>query len=185
MADTNVPFPVVLFTQQHSISGSVFLRGQRFSDFLNDRREKNVLLRNATVARLENPSKVIEKTLFSFVPKSGILMAFERPLEAFSTQRSYLKHPKNKHDVFLAMDGMEVRGLIHVPGQLDLLNILANSGDSFLPLTQVSVSIGASPNIMLRPEAVIINAQCIRFIGEVESKNPTEPRGNNTITNLT
>lgn len=176
MAETTIPFQIVLFTDQHSISGGVFLRDQRLSDFLNDRRDKNVLVRNASVARLENPARVIEKALFSMVPKSGIVLAFEPPQKVFTTQRRFIKYPKNKYEVFLILDGMEVRGEVHMPGPLDLLHLLADTADSFLPLTQATVSIEANPNFLLRREAVVVNTQRIRFIGELETRQPTEPR---------
>jgi hypothetical protein len=176
MPETTIPFQIVIFTHQHSISGGIFLRDQRLSDFLNDRRDKNVMVRNASVARLENPAKVVEKTLFAVVPKSGIVLAFEPPQKVFTSQRRFIKYPKDRHEVFLIMDGMEARGEIHVQGQLDLLHVLTDAGDSFLPLTQATVAIEANPNFLLRREAVVVNTQRIRFMGELEARQPTEPR---------
>lgn len=175
MAETALPYQVVIFTQQHSISGVVFLRDQRLSDFLNDRREKNVMLRNAKVARLANPAKVLEKTQISIVPKSGIVLAFEPPQKTSPPVRRFIKYSKQRYEVFIILDGMEVRGAIHVQGALDLLRIMADSGDSFLPITQASVSIEANPVLLLQREAVVINTQRIRSIGEVQSKSSTEP----------
>jgi hypothetical protein len=176
MPDTSVPFQVVIFTHQHSITGSIFLREQRLSDFLNDRRDKNITLRNASVARLENPGKVIEKTVFAIVPKSGIVLAFEAPQTVFSSQRRFIKVPKSKHNVLLIMDGMEAHGEVHVQGPLDLLHLITDAGDSFLPLTQATVSIEANPALQLHREAIVVNTQRIRFMGEVEPRSPTEPR---------
>ena len=79
MVDTTIPFQIVLFTQHYSISGGLFLREQRLSDFLNDQRDSTILLRNASVARLEDPAKILEKTPFSIIPKAGIVLAFEPP----------------------------------------------------------------------------------------------------------
>jgi hypothetical protein len=180
MPETTIPFQIVIFTHQHSISGGIFLRDQRLSDFLNDRRDKNVMVRNASVARLENPAKVVEKTLFAVVPKSGIVLAFEPPQKVFTTQRRFIKYPKNKHEVFLIMDGMEARGEIHVQGPLDLLHVLTDAGESFLPLTQATVAIEANPNFLLKREAVLVNTQRIRFMGELEARQPTEPRPANS-----
>jgi hypothetical protein len=175
MAGTTIPYQIVVFTHQHSISGGVFLHEQRLSDFLNDRREKNVMLRNASVARLENPARVLEKTLMSVLPKSGIVLAFEPPQKNPQVQQRFIKYPKQKYDVFLIMDGMEAHGRIHVPGSLDLLHVLTDAGESFLPLTQATVTIEANPNFLLKQEAVVINTQRIRFIGELEPKAAAEP----------
>jgi hypothetical protein len=175
MSGTTIPYQIVIFTHQHSISGGIFLHEQRLSDFLNDRREKNVMLRNASVARLENPAKVLEKTLLSILPKSGIVLAFEPAQKTPQPPHRFISYHKHKYDVFLIMDGMEAHGQIHVPGSLDLLHVLTDAGESFLPLTQATVSIEANPNFLLKHEAVVINTQRIRFIGEMEPKIPAEP----------
>jgi hypothetical protein len=176
MPDTNIPYQIVIFTHEHSISGGIFLHDQRLSDYLNDRREKNVMLRNAVVARLANPARILEKTLFSAIPKTGIVLAFEPPQKSLQPPRRFIKYPKEKHDVFLILDGMEARGEVHVQGTLDLLHLLTDAGESFLPLTQATVTIEANQNFLLKREAVLVNTQRIRFIGEVEIRNPTEPR---------
>ncbi|MBM3153581.1 MAG: hypothetical protein FJZ96_15465 [Chloroflexi bacterium] len=181
MPETTIPFQVVIFTNRHSISGGIFLRDQRLSDFLNDRRDKNVMVRNASVARLENPTKILEKTLFSVVPKAGIVLAFEPPQKVFTPQRRFIKYPKNRHEVFLVMDGMEARGEVHVQGPLDLLHLLTDAGDSFLPITQASVTLEANPNFLLRRDAVVVNTQRILFMGEVQAPvSPTEPKPEKT-----
>ena len=102
MVDTTVPYQIVIFTQDHSISGGVFLHNQRLSDLLNDTRDSNMMLRNASVARLDNPAKVLEKTQVTFIPKSGIVLAFEppQPVPQPSSPR-YIKYPKERYDIFM------------------------------------------------------------------------------------
>jgi hypothetical protein len=173
MAGTTIPYEVVLFTHQIFISGTIFLRDQRLSDFLNDRREKKVVVRNASVTRLEDPGKVLEKTLVAILPKSGIVLAFELPQKVAQPPR-FIKYPKKKFEVFLILDGMEVRGEVHMVGSLDLLQILVDTGDSFLPITNANVDFEANPDFFLRQEAVVVNTQRILFIGEMEPKNPPD-----------
>jgi hypothetical protein len=176
MVDTTIPYQIVIFAQQHSINGGVLLHDQRLSDFLNDQRDTNIMLRNASVARLENPAKVLEKTMISFIPKSGIVLAFEPPQKGPTPPQRFIKYSKEKYEIFLILDGMEVCGNIHVQGSLDLLHFLTNATQSFLPITQATVSIQANPNFLLKQETILVNPQRIRFIGEVQSKSPTEPR---------
>jgi hypothetical protein len=176
MAETTIPYSIVIFTHEHSITGDVYLKDMRLSDFLNDRREKTILLRNATVARLADPAKILEKTTYAVVPKSAIVLAFEPPQKGPQPPRRFVKYPKDKYPVFLILDGMELRGEIHVQGSLDLLHLLADLGETFLPLTQATVSIEANPNFLLRREAVVVNPQRVRFIGEMEFRSPTQPR---------
>jgi hypothetical protein len=133
------------------------------------------LLRNASVARLENPGKVLEKTIEAILPKSGIVLSFEPPQKNLQHTQRFIKYPKDRHEVYLILDGMEVHGELHVQGPLDLLHVLTDTGDSFLPLTRATVSIEANPTFLLRQEAVMVNPRHIRFIGETAPKNPPEP----------
>jgi hypothetical protein len=88
----------------------------------------------------------------------------------------FIKYPKEKYEIFFITDGMEIRGNIHVQGTLDLLHILTNSTQSFLPITQATVTIQANPDFLLKQKTILVNTQRIRFIGEVQPKSPTEPR---------
>lgn len=175
MVGTTIPYQIVILTQQHSIRGEIFLHDERLSDYLNDRRQKNIVLRNASVARLESLGEVLEKTLVSILPKAGIMLVYEPPQKTGTFPPRFIKYPKDKYAVFLILDGMEVHGDIHTTGSMDLLRILADSGDSFLPITQATVTIDANPNLLLRSAAVVVNIQRIRLIGELEPKTQTEP----------
>ena len=168
MIDTGFPNQIVLLTQDYSIAGGLFLHEQRLSDFLNDKRDSTILLRNASVARLEDPSKILEKTPFSIIPKSGIVMAFEPPQKTNLKGRHYIKYPKQKYDVFLVLDGMEVHGKLNQAGPLNLRGAITNMSESFIPITEATVTLDANPALILKREAVLVNVQHIRFLGELE-----------------
>jgi hypothetical protein len=176
MVDTSIPYQIVLLTQDYSFTGGLFLREQRLSDFLNDRRDSTILLRNASVARLEDPAKIIEKTPFSIVPKMGIVLAFEPPQKTSPFGRPVFKYPKQKYDVFLAMDSMEVRGKLNVQGPLNLRQAITNMTESFIPITEAVVTLNANPNLILKREAVLVNVQRIRFLGELTPQVPPEEK---------
>jgi hypothetical protein len=176
MVDTTFPYQIVLFTQEYSISGGLFLHEQRFSDFLNDRRDTTILLRNASVARLEEPAKILEKTPFSIISKAGIVLAFEPPQKTAPLVRQYIKYPKQKYAVFLAMDGMEIHGKLNVQGPLDLRHAITNMAESFIPITEATVTLQATPAFILKREAVLVNVQRIRFLGELEMQAPPEEK---------
>lgn len=177
MPETTIPFQIVLFTQHHIISGGIFLRDQRLSDHLNDRRDTTIGLRNVTVARLEEPTKVLERALFSAIPKDGVVIAFEPPQKVIAPQKRFIKYSKDKYEVFIATDGMEIRGLLNVTGPLDLRSAITNAAMEFLPITQAVVTLKAAPSLTVKRDAVLVNAHRIRFIGEPEpkSKSPIQP----------
>lgn len=170
MAETTNLYQIVIFTEHHSIAGGLHLHDQRVSDFLNDRRETAITLRTASLARLEDPAKILEKTSYAVIPKDGIVLAFEPPQEAALPAKRLIKYPKQKYDVFLATDGMEVRGQLNMAGPLDLRHAITNSGVLFLPITQASVTLRANPALLLRRDAVMVNLQRIRFLGQPEPK---------------
>jgi len=167
MVDTTILYQIVLFTQDYSISGGMFLHEQRLSDFLNDRRDSTILLRNADIARLEDPARIIEKTPSSVIPKAGIVLAFEPPQKTLSQTRQFLKFPKQKYDVFLAVDSMEIHGKLNVQGPLNLRQAITNMAESFIPITKATVTLKSNSSLILKQEAVLVNVQRIRFLGEL------------------
>jgi len=176
MPETTIPYQIVVFTQYHSISGGLFLRDQRLSDHLNDRRDTTLSLRNVNVARLDEPAKILERSLFSIIPKAGIVLAFEPPQKTIVPQKRFIKYPKDKYEVFIVTDGLEIRGQLNVTGPLDLRTAITNASASFLPITQATVTLKAAPALVVKRDAVLVNAQRIRFIGEVEPKTAPPPK---------
>ena len=177
MVDTTFPYQIVLLTQDYSISGGLFLREQRLSDFLNDKRDTTILLRNANIARLEDPARILEKTPFSIIPKAGIVLAFEPPQKTTPQGgRQFIKYPKQKYDVILAVDSMEVHGKLNVQGPLNLRMAITNTAESFLPITEATVTFIDNPKLILKREAVLVNVQRIRFLGELQPPTPPEEK---------
>jgi len=174
MVDTVFPYLVVFLTQHYFLSGGLFLHEQRLSDFLNDRRDTSILLRNTSVARLEQPAKIIEKTVSSVVPKAGIILAFEPPQKTSPLSMRYIKCPKQKYPVFLALDGVGVHGELNQSGPLDLRQAITNLSESFLPITQATVTLDVNPTFIIKREAVLVNVQRIRFLGDMEVPTPPE-----------
>jgi hypothetical protein len=176
MVDTTFPFQIVLLTEDYSISGGLFLHEQRLSDYMNDKRDTTILLRNANIARLEDPAKILEKTAFSIIPKAGIVLAFEPPQKTTPQGRQYIKYPKQKYDVIVALDRMEVHGKLNVQGPLNLHQAITNMAESFIPITEATVTLNANPKLILKREAVLVNVQRIRFLGELTTQAAPEEK---------
>ena len=168
MVDTVFPFQVVLFTEHYSIAGGLFLHEQRLSDFLNDRRDTSLMMRSSSIAKLSDPAKVLEKTLISIIPKAGVILAFEPPQKTTPRGRQFIRYPKNKYDVFVGLEGMQVRGKLNQAGPLDLRQAVTNLSESFLPITEATVTLDINPGFVLKRDAILVNVQRIRFIGELE-----------------
>ena len=174
MAEERIRYTIVLLTVGHSISGELLFRGQRLSDFLNDRRETAVSLLDACVARLDEPGKVLQKHPAAVVPKSWVVLAFEPPQTAIPpANRFYGYVKKDAHEVFLVMEGMEVRGTLHTPGDLDLRRVLVLPEHSFLPITKAVVTLESNHKYVIEQDAIMVNSARIKYIGKTGPRIPS------------
>lgn len=169
MVSDQVAYNVVLLTPKHSIAGELSLSAQRLSDFLNDRRTSSINLQNVSVARLSDPGKVFQRHPLAIVPKAMAVVAFEPPQKAIPyAKRLYGYVRKQTYEVFLILDGMDVRGTLHSSGDLDLHRILATTSDSFLPITKVTVTLHANERFVIEQDAIMVNTRLIRYMAEVQ-----------------
>lgn len=158
-------YQVVILTARHSISGALALQDQRLSDFLNDRRDTAMRLLDTQVARLSEPSKVIQHNPEAVIPKSLIALAFEPPQKAIPPSKRLFGYVrKQQYDVFLTLEGLEVHGILHTTGDLDLRRFLVTTQDSFLPITRATVYLDANDRYVIEQEAILVNARLIRYI---------------------
>lgn len=174
MAEERVRYKIVLLTANHSISGELLFRGQRLSDFLNDRRETVVSLLDATVARLDEPGKILQKHPAAVVPKSWVIIAFEPPQTAIPPAHRFFGYVKKEaHEVFVVMEGMEVRGILHTPGDLDLRRVLTVPEHTFLPITKAIVTLESNRKYVIEQDAIMVNSACIKYIGKPGPRIPS------------
>ncbi len=172
-----ISYQVVIFTYRHSLMGELSLKDKRLSDHINERVDSMLVLRNVSVTRLEEPAKVLYTLPSAAVPKSGIVLVFEPPQTSIPpSNRFYGYIKKEKYEVFLIMDGMEVRGLLHTQGNLEFRRVMVNPPDTFLPITQATVVMEANRSLVVRQEAILVNSQRIRFFGSFQASSPTQPR---------
>jgi hypothetical protein len=176
MLETSIDYQIVIFTYRHCITGEMVLKDKRLSDHINERVDTMLSLRNVTIARQENPAHILHKMVTAVVPKSGIVLIFEPAQKAIPPSNRFFGYiRKEKHEVFLVMDGMEVRGILHTQLNPDFRGILVNSPDAFLPITLATIHLEANPDMIIHQDAILINNQRIRFLGQLEIKSPTIP----------
>jgi hypothetical protein len=169
MASQLITYQVVILTARHSITGELVHHSQRLSDFLNDRREAMIALENTQVARLRDPGKILQRHASAVVPKIWIAAAFEPPQKAIPVaHRFYGYVRKQTHDVFIVLDGMELRGTLHTAGEFDARRILTASTDSFLPITKATITLYANDQFVIQQDTVMVNATRIRYLAKIE-----------------
>ena len=162
-----IAYQVIIFTPRHSISGEIALREKRLSDHINDRADSSIFLRNVSISRLEEPGTILHKLMNAVIPKHGIVLLFEPPQQAAPPSQRFFTYVETvKTDVFLVVDRMEVRGILHTKGSVDVRRYLANLPDTFLPITQASVLFGTSYKLVLNQDTILVNSQHIRILGQ-------------------
>ena len=172
-----INYDVVILTADHSFSGQLVLRDQRLSDFLNNRQNTFIVLRKVSASRLSDPTKVLEQDSHAVIAKNAVLIAFEPPQQAVQAPHRLFAHvAKEKTDVFIALEGMEVRGVLHSSGPLELDRVIVSPNEPFLALTNATVTLQANTRFVIQQDAVMVNVHEIRYLGKVGSsvmpKNP-------------
>jgi hypothetical protein len=167
---------IVVFTRSHIISGEISLHDQRLSDYLNDRLTTLLQFKYASIERLNDPGRVIATFYSSILPKKSIVLAFNPPQKETPLVRRFIGVVKEKHEVLVALEGTEVRGTVHTTGPLDPQQILTSLSESFLPVTQATVSFTINSKLQFKQDTILVNVPEIRFMGELLSSSPTQPR---------
>jgi hypothetical protein len=175
MADDSVSYQVVVLTTRHSITGDLLFRDQRLSDFLNDRRDTVISFRNVQIARLTEPGKVLQKHPAAVVPKSWVAVAFEPPQKAIPQEKRFYGYVrKQEQPVFMMLEGMEIRGVLHTAGDLDLRRVLAGGvGEMFLPITKAVVTLFPKERYVIEQQAIMVNSTLVRYIAKIEGTPET------------
>jgi hypothetical protein len=168
---------VVVLTYNHSISGRVRLNDQRLSDLLNDHRETVVRVHDATVTRLVHPSKVVDHQKVAVVDKEHLLLVFETAEhKVASSTRPFAFTSKRHFAVFMLVHSIEVSGVLHTSGSLDVLELhrlVAVSGERFLPITDATVAL---PVFDFKKEAgVLVNVRHIHYIAKLPTPTSDSP----------
>ncbi len=165
---------VVVLTSQHAFSGRLDLGEMRLSEFMNDRRETVMRLRETAVSLLDKPSQVIAHHTEAVVLKQVATIVFERQPQVIRPDKrlySYVK--KKEHRVHIVAATIEVEGYLHTVGNLDLKRIVSMPDQQFIPITQPVLSLLSSTRYVLKPNTVIVNTAHIQYIAQLPEK-PSE-----------
>ncbi len=163
-----IEYEVVVLTSDHSFSGQLTLRDQRLSDYLNSRQNTLITLTKVSVARLSDPSRVLEQDSHAALTKSNVQVAFEPPQKAIPPAHRFFGYVrKERTDVFIAMESMEVRGVLHTPGNLEVERFIASPSENFVPVTNAMVTLQANTRYIIQQAAIMVNVYQIRYIAKV------------------
>lgn len=171
---------VVVITSQRAFSGKLDFGEARLSEFLNDRRETVIRLRDIAVSLMDKPNQVIARHPEAVIPKQLAAIVFEQQLHPVRPDKrlySYVK--KKEHRVHIVVDGIAVEGYLHTLGNLDLKRVVSMPEQLFVPITQPILSFHAGTHFLLKPNTVMVNSERIQYIAPLVEK-PVETKARAT-----
>ena len=171
----SIRMPIVALTNSHSVTGTVILRDQRLSDLLNDRRDSVIQVFEATVTGNASARK-IQESKNAVLSKDNIVLLFEQSdVSTGSLKRPYAYTLKQRHDVFLISQGIEIRGTMYSKGDFDVVELhrlIATSGERFVPVTEARIAL-PSGQVFTKKAGVLVNAAHVNFISKADQVAPS------------
>ena len=147
------PVHVQLFTAAYRVSGTTLTRFSRVTDIVNLQPTTHIVVEQATVTEYGDPA--------GSIPVPHVLVAIDELLflivaETDTDARPEMRIPKRPVRAQVALPPFRLLGTVHVaPGSRPADGLL-NVSDRFVPMTDVSVSSTAYPEVNLTAPAVAL-----------------------------
>jgi hypothetical protein len=144
---------VQLFTAAYRVSGTTLTRFSRVTDIVNLQPTTHIVVEQATVTEYGDPA--------GSIPVPHVLVAIDELLflivaETDTDARPEMRIPKRPVRAQVALPPFRLLGTVHVaPGSRPADGLL-NVSDRFVPMTDVSVSSTAYPEVNLTAPAVAL-----------------------------
>ncbi|MDQ2941538.1 MAG: hypothetical protein M3R05_05025 [Chloroflexota bacterium] len=144
---------VQLFTAAYRVSGTTLTRFSRVTDIVNLQPTTHIVVEAATLTEFGDPA--------GSIPVPHVLVAIDEVLflivvETDADARPEMRIPKRPVRAQVALPPFRLLGTVHVaPGSRPADGLL-NVSDRFVPMTDVSVSCTAHPEIRVNTPAVAL-----------------------------
>ncbi len=170
-------YDIVVITSQHAFSGKLAFGDVRLSEFLNDRRETVLVLKDVTISQMDKPSQVLAHHAESVIPKHLATLVFEQQAKTVRSEKRFYSYvQKLEYPVYIVVDGIEMTGHVHTTGKLDLKRIVSMPEQLFLPVTLPLLTFRFGMQYALKPNTVMVNTARIQYIARQDEK-PDETKG--------
>ncbi len=162
---------VELITHEHCFKATVYTRGQRLLDMLNDRTTDFLQLNDVEVYRYSAPEDCIGTFEEAIVRKDDLhLTIITREEHEAPTRRLFGFVEKVPYHVFLTVPGYEVRGQMHLGQRHDHspIAVLSQQMGRFFPVTGARASQAWTGEAILETQVIMVNKQSLSlfYLGE-------------------
>lgn len=162
---------VELITHEHRFKATVYTRGQRLLDILNDRTTDYLSINDVEVYRYSAPNDCVATFSEAIIRKEDLQLAIitgekhEAP-----TRRLFGFVQKIPYHVFLTVPGYEVRGKIHLTREqkAESVAVLSRETGTFFPITSATASQAWTGEDLLSTPVIMVNKRSLSlfYLGE-------------------
>lgn len=151
---------VELITHEHRFKATVYTRGQRLLDMLNDRTTDYLEVNDVEVHRYSAPEACIATASQAIIRKDDLhLLIITAETHEAPAQRLFGFVQKTPFHVFLTVPGYEVRGILHLTGQRESnpIAVLARQTGTFFAVTRATASQAWTGEEVLTCPVIMVN----------------------------
>jgi len=174
--DPFAPSPVRLaqvdvYTASYRVSGVTATRHGRVGDIVNQVTGTHMIVEQATVSEFDDPTATLGAHQV-LINMEEILFVVAGEVEG--GMRSDLRIPKRPVRAQLGLPPFRLTGAVHVPQGSRPVDGLLNASERFLPMTEVTVSSGAHPELSRTAVALAVQRHLAHLILVQDDERPDE-----------
>jgi hypothetical protein len=154
------------FTAAYRMTGNAAINASGLFGLLNDKVRASVHLEGVYVSYVSNPSSIVEQSPTAYLPKSAIeiiVLSTTTSLGPEALIRGGFSRVVQQK-ALITTHNFEVRGLVELPGQMELDVLLTEGTSNFIVMYSATANPCSNPKATFSGEAIIINRRCVDFI---------------------
>ncbi|MFQ5341504.1 MAG: hypothetical protein ACE5F6_08145 [Anaerolineae bacterium] len=162
---------VQLITQEHLFNATVYTRGHRLLDTLNDRTTDYLEVSDVELHRKGSPEDTVAAFSEAIIRKADLHLVIITGSEHEAPRRRFFSYvQKIRNNVFLTVPGYEVRGVMHLigTGLPNPIAVLAQETGVFFPVTSATASHAQTGVDVVEHPVIMVNKRslCLFALGE-------------------
>jgi hypothetical protein len=159
---------IEVYTDTHSMTGSLSTKEGRLSDTLNYELPHVVVLTDISSRPLEEPEAPPTRGEVMHIDTVAIAFAVPRSPEPNLEQRMRTRMfeyvEKDPHRVIVKLPPFQFEGELHLPKDNDVQRSFWSLTPAFIPLSEANISLSGHPGITWHREIVILNRRQAQIV---------------------
>ena len=174
---TNHLIHVDLLTKDYRVVGRVMVGNSGLVGLLGDPIKSFIEVRNAQIAYMQQPTRLVRRFNFVTVLRERIIAACIDRSDDNSPLSFPIRSPFSgaRYPVYIAIHHYEINGLIEWSGRYTLSAFLADSRGKIVPAYNVTIGSSEIPGFCIETKAALINFANLDLIAEGVDEKAAAP----------